>query len=915
MTQDFLFSYDPKPEDRLNREKKPKYAHLKETLGSLKQIDGYPLGTDENILNLSLPENYTSCPNPFIPNLIERQNLLGNTERVITPFTEDVSEGKNDPLYFAHYYSTKVPPQAIVPYILHYTRPGDLIFDGFCGTGMTGVATQICASEENRNSQSDLKYEERRTLLLDLSPAANFIAEITNSLGLILPYLDNIQKLINEVANEYRNLLETKHVGWPRGTVDNSLRKNNLSKSMSVGKIEYVVWSDVFRCPECAEEIIYWNLVFKGPRKSSPDELHCPKCNVLLTLRNLLRVTRTFFDHELGATITQAKQVPVMINYSVGSRRFEKYPDDSDLEKIVSIEALPLPVSTPVVEMPDGFNTAQPRLSHGFTHCHHFYTRRNLLLLSVLWNRFKAINNPIERCGALFILTGTIQRVCRLNRYMPIHDRHVGPLSGTLYVSQLTAEIPATNYALDRIDDLRRCLNPPTGENVFISTQSATDLRNIPNNIVDYIFTDPPFGGNLNYSELNILIEAWIEVRTKNTTEAVVNDIQKKGLFEYKDLMYRSFSEFFRILKPGRWITIEFHNSQNSIWNAIQEALTSAGFIIADIRTLDKQKGTTKQLSYGLAVKQDLIISAYKPDDVAIQKFEIVKGTEEGAWDFVRMHLRQLPVYVLSKEGQLELIPERMNYLLFDRMVAFHIQNGVSVPLSAAEFYAGLEQRFSQREEMYFLTDQVGEYDHIRVNAKGVKQLELFIIDESTAIQWLRNQLAQQPQTYQELHPKFFAEKNGWLKSEKQLELFELLEQNYLHYDGEGAIPQQIWEWMERNEETRELLKGYLREKPSPYVSSLAKDRWYVPDPNRAQDLEKLRERSLLKEFHDYRTLSGRSLKVFRIEALRAGFKHSWENKDYETIIRVAEKIPENILQEDSKLLMWYDQAITRLGK
>ncbi len=495
MTQDFLFPYNPKPEDRLNRAQEPQYALLKDALESLKQIDGYPNGSEENILSLSLPENYTSCPNPFIPNLIGSQNIQGNSERVFAPFTEDVSEGKNDPLYFAHYYSTKVPPQAIVPYILHYTKPGDLVFDGFCGTGMTGVATQICSSEENRNNRNGLKYGERRSLLIDLSPAATFIAEITTSLGLVLPYLDRIQKIINEVAIENRDLLETKHVGWPRGTENNSLRRNNSLKSTSVGKIEYVVWSDVFRCPECAEEIIYWDLVFKGPGKPSPNELYCPKCNVLLTQRNLLRVTRTFFDHELGTTITQAKQVPVMINYSVGKKRFEKYPDESDLEKIVRIEALPLPSSTPVVEMPDGFNTAQPRLSHGFTHCHHFYTRRNLLLLSVLWNRFRAIKNPIERLGALYVLTGTIQRVCRLNRYMPIHDRHVGPLSGTLYVSQLTAEIPATNYALDRIDDLRRCLNAPIGENVFISTQSATDLRNIPNNIVDYIFTDPPFGG------------------------------------------------------------------------------------------------------------------------------------------------------------------------------------------------------------------------------------------------------------------------------------------------------------------------------------------------------------------------------------------------------------------------------------
>jgi hypothetical protein len=96
------------------------------------------------------------------------------------------------------------------------------------------------------------------------------------------------------------------------------------------------------------------------------------------------------------------------------------------------------------------------------------------------------------------------------------------------------------------------------------------------------------------------------------------------------------------------------------------------------------------------------------------------------------------------------------------------------------------------------------------------------------------------------------------------------------------------------------------------------KDRWYVPDPNKAGDLEKLRERSLLKEFEGYRTVgvSGRSpkLKVFRLEAVRSGFKKAWQERDYATIINVARKIPENVLQEDPKLLMWYDQAVTRKG-
>ena len=51
---------------------------------------------------------------------------------------------------------------------------------------------------------------------------------------------------------------------------------------------------------------------------------------------------------------------------------------------------------------------------------------------------------------------------------------------------------------------------------------------------------------------------------------------------------------------------------------------------------------------------------------------------------------------------------------------------------------------------------------------------------------------------------------------------------------------------------------------------------------------------------------------MFRLEAVKAGFKKAWQEKNYSTIIAVANKIPESILQEDPKLLMWYDQAITR---
>ena len=168
-----------------------------------------------------------------------------------------------------------------------------------------------------------------------------------------------------------------------------------------------------------------------------------------------------------------------------------------------------------------------------------------------------------------------------------------------------------------------------------IATQSSTDL-NLSSSCVDYIFVDPPFGHNLMYSELNLPWEAWLGIITKNKQEAVINQTQAKELFEYQRLMEQCFMEFYRLLKPGRWMTIEFHNSKNNVWNAIQEAALRAGFVIADVRTLDKKKGTTKQLTQTGTVRQDLIISAYKPRSGFEQRFLERSGTAESAWDFVR---------------------------------------------------------------------------------------------------------------------------------------------------------------------------------------------------------------------------------------------------------------------------------------
>ena len=354
-------------------------------------------------------------------------------------------------------------------------------------------------------------------------------------------------------------------------------------------------------------------------------------------------------------------------------------------------------------------------------------------------------------------------------------------------------------------------------------------------------------------------------------------------------------------------MTVEFSNTKASVWNAIQTALQEAGFVVGNVSVLEKTHKGFKAVTTTTAVKQDLVISAYKPNGGLEDRFSRNGGTEDSAWDFVRTHLTYLPTVKLNGR-ELDFVVEREPRIIFDRMVAWFFRHNVPVPMSSQEFQSGLAQRFITRDGMIFLPEQVAEYDRKRALASQAPQMEMFVTDERSAIDWLTDFLKQRPSTYQEIHPEFISQLGaGWKKHEAKPELSSLLELNFIQYDGTGDVPSQIHSYLSSNHKD---LRGL--EKTSPALVAKAKDRWYVPDPNKAQDLEKKREKALLKEFETYKAFTGRKIKESRLEVLRAGLRAAWAAKDYKTIIGIANKLPEETLQEDEKLLTLYDLALTR---
>lgn len=894
-----------------------------------RKTPGFPIGEDEDILRMSDPPYYTACPNPFLADFVRcyGKPYDPSVPYRVEPFAVDVSEGKTDPLYRAHGYHTKVPHLAIVPPILHYTEPGDLVLDGFAGSGMTGVAAQWCgfapaAYRRSIELQFDAegrpppRWGARRAILNDLSPAATFIAANYNLPFDVDAFAAAARQLLRDLEEELGWMYETRHTDG------------------RIGRIEYTVWSEVFSCPECSAEVVFTREALDPDTKRVREEFPCPHCLAPVTKRRLQRAYESRFDPVLGQAVLTPRRAPVLILYEVGNQRYEKTPDELDIAVLRRIEALPLPAVVPSGALPYMHMTHErARMDNaGVTYTHHFFLPRQSQALGTMWSRVRDLEDARTRAMILFFVEQSIWGMSILNRYKTImHGKTESSnvnqyLSGVYYVPSQISEVSPWYNLENRLDRLtRRAFSTPIGEDNYSAISTGTcSYMIIPNSSIDYVFTDPPFGENIYYADLNYLVESWHHVRTDAEPEAIVDRAKKKGLEDYRDLMRACLAEYYRVLKPGRWLTMVFHNSHNAVWNAIQEALLGAGFVVADVRTLDKQQGSYRQVTSS-AMKQDLVVSAYKPSAELEGRFHLRAGSADDAWGFVQAHLRQLPVFVPTPEGQVEPISERRPFVLYDRLVAFFVQRGIRVPLSAAEFGAGLRERFPERDGMIFLPDQVAEYDRRRLSAREVVQLPLLVTDEATLLQWLREELERKPQTLQELTPRFLREMGGaWSRYERRPELYDLLRFNFLQQRG-SPLAAPIVAWLKKSSELRERVRaaeaaggttpdGDLQT-ADPVLLAQARDRWYVPDPNRAQDLEKLRERELLAEFDQYRGFAGRKLKAFRVEAVRAGFRRAWAERDYATILAVADKLPDEVLHEDQKLLMWYDQALTRSGE
>lgn len=487
-----------------------------------------------------------------------------------SPMSGNTSAGKNTYTYDAHTYHTKVPPQGIVDFLQYYLPEGGLVLDPFSGSGMTGVAGRVSGFD---------------VILNELSPAACFISHNFTEVVSTDDFVSGLRSVMSGLSTLRRNLYTTECRECGKDT-----------------EILYTVWSYRVLCSHCGDEFVLWDHCRRYGRTVREhkilSEFSCPSCNATIKKK----------------TVKRTHAVPVLLAYKCCQKKQVEHPlMVPDLGRIKRLESEPMLAEGffPITPIPDGANLNQPK-RHGLDRIDRFYTPRNLSALSHIWKEIHRIENPAIAGVLAFAFTSLYQRVSRLSEF-----RFWGGSSNTANFNVPfifnEANVFATfeRKAASIFDHLETTAVNYRGKRIVIQN-SATNLDYLPDESIDFIFTDPPFGANINYSDMNILWESWLGEFTDTTHEAIVNRYQGKAIAEYQYLMMESLSECYRVLRPGHWLSLVFMNSSAKVWEALRQAVVQAGFVLERIDIFDKQHGTFKQFVSDNAAGCDLVLHCRK---------------------------------------------------------------------------------------------------------------------------------------------------------------------------------------------------------------------------------------------------------------------------------------------------------------
>ncbi|MBI4967265.1 MAG: DNA methylase [Rhodospirillales bacterium] len=494
---------------------------------------------------------------------------------------ETIAAPRTDAIYNCHAYLTKVPVAAIRPFIETFTAPSDTVVDFFAGSGMTGLAALSAG---------------RRAVLSDISVLGQHIA--TGYLAEVSPMA--LRDAADAAMKKARAAL-------------GELYKTKRASDDAVAELTRTVWSFTYICPACTKEMVYYEHI----SLSDTPPKACPSCSGPFARR----------------TWKRGEDVPVEVVVTGEDGKLTPQPVcDFDRRMIAAAAKDRRQKDVPSLAITDDreMYSRSGLAKAGMTETARFFSPRNAIALLELW---KAVNSTADenvRRKLRFAFTAILPRASR--RYQWSAQRPLNAQNQTYYIAPVYYEWNVFELFDRKVDAALRAdaelfgsrwrplFSHAGAKDVSYELASADRLSHLGDASVDYAFTDPPFGSNIFYSDMSLFHEAWLGRTTDCTSEAVIHTTGKRKIgteLRYEKLLRGAFAEAFRVLKPGRYMSVVFSNSSGRIWGLVQRALRDAGFKAAPahVAILDKGQRSVKGLNSGSegVVTVDLILTVQKP--------------------------------------------------------------------------------------------------------------------------------------------------------------------------------------------------------------------------------------------------------------------------------------------------------------